>query len=47
MTFWIIVGQASRQTAFPIGPSTMARSKVLVGLVGTVVAAVGVAEDDD
>jgi hypothetical protein len=34
--FWIMVGQASFHTAFPIGPSTMARSKVLPGLAGGV-----------
>jgi hypothetical protein len=30
--FWSIVGQASRQTAGPIGPSTMDRSKRPVGV---------------
>jgi hypothetical protein len=34
--FWIMVGQASFQTAFPIGPSTIARSKALPGLGGAV-----------
>ena len=29
MTFWSIVGQASRHTALPIGPSTRERSKGL------------------
>ena len=31
-----MVGQASFQTAFLIGPSTIARSKVLPGLAGAV-----------
>src|SRR5579862_364533 len=35
ITFWSIVGQASRQTACPIGPSTIDRSNFCLGCCAT------------